>query len=105
MKRMLMAIMAVAVAVSFSAPSFAGEEKKDKKEDKADDKDADAAAKRLAIEFHRAEHIAVIGHGHGRLLEHFDALEHLVDLIGAIEKTVFRVTVEMYKTRMFHCSF
>ena len=34
MKRMLMAIMAVAVAVSFSAPSFAGEEKKDKKDEK-----------------------------------------------------------------------
>jgi hypothetical protein len=31
MKRLLMAIMAVAVAVAFSAPSFAGEEgKKDK---------------------------------------------------------------------------
>jgi hypothetical protein len=28
MKSMLMAIMAVAVAVSFSAPSFAGDEKK-----------------------------------------------------------------------------
>ena len=34
MKRMLMAIMAVAVAVTFSAPAFAGEEKKDKKEEK-----------------------------------------------------------------------
>ncbi|HSB43687.1 MAG TPA: hypothetical protein VLD60_01665 [Nitrospira sp.] len=34
MKRMLMAIMAVAVAVSFSAPSFAAEEKKDKKDEK-----------------------------------------------------------------------
>jgi len=34
MKRMLMAIMAVAVAVSFRAPSFAGEEKKDKKDEK-----------------------------------------------------------------------
>lgn len=30
MKRMLMAIMAVGVAISFSAPTFAGEEKKDK---------------------------------------------------------------------------
>ncbi len=54
MKRMLMAIMAVAVAVSFSAPSFAGEEKKkeekkggkfvemlnaDEKKDKKDKKD------------------------------------------------------------------
>jgi len=29
MKRILMAIMAVAVAVTFSAPAFAGEEKKE----------------------------------------------------------------------------
>ena len=34
MKRVLLAVMAVAVAVSFSAPSFAGEEKKDQKEEK-----------------------------------------------------------------------
>jgi hypothetical protein len=34
MKRMLMAVMAVAVAVSFSAPSFAGEEKKEQKDQK-----------------------------------------------------------------------
>lgn len=32
MKRMLMAVMAIAVAVTFSAPSFAGD--KDKKEEK-----------------------------------------------------------------------
>ena len=32
MKSMLMAIMAVAVAVTFSAPAFAGEEGKDKKD-------------------------------------------------------------------------
>jgi len=34
MKRMLMAIMAVAVAFAFSAPSFAGEEGKKDKEKK-----------------------------------------------------------------------
>ena len=34
MKGMLMAIMAVAVAVTFSAPAFAGEEGKDKKDEK-----------------------------------------------------------------------
>jgi hypothetical protein len=34
MKSMLMAIMAVAVAVTFSAPAFAGEEGKDKKDEK-----------------------------------------------------------------------
>ena len=34
MKRILMAIMAVAVAVTFSAPSFAGDEKTEKKDEK-----------------------------------------------------------------------
>ena len=34
MKSMLMAIMAVAVAVTFSAPAFAGEERKDAKDEK-----------------------------------------------------------------------
>jgi hypothetical protein len=33
MKRMLMAIMAVAIAVTFSAPAFAGDDK-DKKDEK-----------------------------------------------------------------------
>ena len=36
MKSMLMAIMAVAVAISFSAPSFADEGKKGKKDEKKD---------------------------------------------------------------------
>jgi hypothetical protein len=31
MKRILMAVMALAVAVTFSAPAFAGEEKKEEK--------------------------------------------------------------------------
>jgi Ni/Co efflux regulator RcnB len=34
MKSMLMAIMAVAVAVTFSAPAFAGEGKEEKKDEK-----------------------------------------------------------------------
>jgi hypothetical protein len=34
MKSMLMAIMALAVAVTFSAPSFAGDEKSEKKDEK-----------------------------------------------------------------------
>ncbi len=34
MTRVFIAVMAVAVAVSFSAPSFAGEEKKEKKDEK-----------------------------------------------------------------------
>lgn len=36
MKRLLMAILAVAVAISFSAPSFAGEEGKKEKKGKKD---------------------------------------------------------------------
>ena len=34
MTRVFITVMAVAVAVSFSAPSFAGEEKKEKKDEK-----------------------------------------------------------------------
>ena len=34
MKRMLMGMMAVAVAIAFSAPAFAGEEKKEMKDEK-----------------------------------------------------------------------
>ncbi len=34
MKRMIMAIMAVAVAMTFSAPAFAGDEKTEKKDEK-----------------------------------------------------------------------
>ena len=34
MKRLMMAIMAMAVAVTFSAPSFAGDEKSEKKDEK-----------------------------------------------------------------------
>ena len=34
MKSMVMAIMAVAVAVTFSAPAFAGDEKSEKKDEK-----------------------------------------------------------------------
>jgi hypothetical protein len=34
MKSLVMALMSVAVAVTFSAPAFAGDEKKDKKDEK-----------------------------------------------------------------------
>jgi hypothetical protein len=35
----------------------------------------------------------MIGHGHRRLLERFDALEKLIDLVGAVEQAVFGVAV------------
>ncbi len=58
MKSILMAIMAVAVAVTFSAPAFAGEEKKKEEKkgghvvvygDEKKDKKARAKAKALAM--------------------------------------------------------
>ena len=62
----------------------------------------DAVADRLAIEFHRAEHVAVIGHGDGRLLERLDTLEQFVDLVGAVQETVFSMAMKMNETRVFH---
>ncbi len=57
---------------------------------------------RFAIKLYGAEHVAVIGHGDGRLLERFDALEKLIDLVGAVQKTVFGMAVKMNETGMFH---
>jgi hypothetical protein len=67
----------------------------------ADDR-LDAVTDRLAVKFHSAEHVAVVGHGNGRLPERFDAIEQFVDLVRAIQQTIFGVTVEMNETRMFH---
>ena len=49
----------------------------------ADDR-LDATALGLAVKFDGAEHIAMIGHRHRRLVERLDALEHLIDLVGAV---------------------
>ena len=51
MKRMLMAIMAVAVAVTFSAPSFADETKKPK-EEKTEKKDKPKAVQMIYADDH-----------------------------------------------------
>src|SRR5688500_4422436 len=67
----------------------------------ADDR-LDTVAHRLAIKLDSAEHVAVVGHGHGRLFERFDALEQLIDLVGAVQKTVFGMAVKMNETGMFH---
>ena len=67
----------------------------------ADDR-LDAVAHRFAIKLDGAEHVAVIGHRHGGLLERFDAFEELVYLVGAIQQTIFGMTVKMNETRVFH---
>jgi len=41
----------------------------------------------------------VIGHGHGRLLERFDTLEELVNLVRAIQQAIFGMTVKMNEAR------
>jgi hypothetical protein len=47
----------------------------------------------------------VVGHGDGRLLKRFDALEQFIDFVRAIQQTIFGVTVKMNETRMFHCRY
>ena len=58
----------------------------------ADDR-FDAVAHRFAIKLDGAEHVAMIGHGNRRLFERLDALEQLVDFIGAVQEAVFGMAV------------
>ena len=53
----------------------------------------DSFVQRLAIKFDGAEHVAVVGHGHRRLLERFNALEKLIDLVGPVEQAIFSVAM------------
>ena len=73
--------------------------------DLATDDRLDAVAHRFAIKLDGAEHVAVIGHGHGRLLERFDALEELVNLVRAIQQAIFGMTVKVNEARVFHQSY
>ena len=59
----------------------------------------DAGVLGLAVELDRAEHIAVIGHGHGRLPERFDLLDERIDLICAVKQTVLGMEMEMDEWR------
>ena len=59
----------------------------------------DACLFGLAVELDRTEHIAVIGHGYGRLIEGFDLSNKRLDLIGTVKKTELRVKMEMNKRR------
>ena len=63
--------------------------------DFATDDRLDAVAHCLAIKLYGAEHVAIIGHGDGRLLELLNALEQLIDLVRAIKQTIFAMTMKM----------
>ena len=59
----------------------------------------DAGVLGLSVELDGSEHVAVIGHGHGRLSERFDLLDERIDLIRAVEKTVLGMEMEMDELR------
>jgi hypothetical protein len=42
-------------------------------------------AHRFPVKFDGAEHVAMVGHRHSRLLQRLDALKKLVNFIGAVE--------------------
>jgi hypothetical protein len=46
-------------------------------------------------EMHRAKDIAMVGHGHGRHAEFFDAMDQLLDVASAIEQRVVAVQVQV----------
>ena len=73
--------------------------------DLATDNRLNTVAHRFAIKLDGPEHVAVIGHGHGRLLERFDTLEELVNLVRAIQQAIFGMTVKMNEARVFHQSY
>src|SRR6476661_9218587 len=55
----------------------------------------DADLFRFAVELDGAEHVAMIGHRHGRLSEGLDLLNQRFNLIGAVEKTELGVQMQV----------
>jgi len=53
----------------------------------------------FAIELDRAEHVAMVGHGHGRLTERLDLLHERLDLIRAVEEAELGMQMEMDEGR------
>lgn len=60
----------------------------------ADDR-LDAYILRFAIKLHRSEHVAMIGHGHRRLVEGFNLFDERFDLIRTVEKAKLCVEMKM----------
>ena len=64
----------------------------------ADDR-FDACFFGFAVELDRPEHVAMVGHRHGRLIERFDLLDERLDLIRAVEQTELGMEMEMNEGR------
>ncbi len=53
-------------------------------------------------ECHRAEDVAVVGHGHGGHVQFLDALDQALDVAGAVEHGVVGVKMKMDELRLRH---
>ena len=59
------------------------------------DERANAGLVRFFLELPRTEHVAVIGDGESGLLEFESPLYQVIDSVGAVEKRVLGMTMEM----------
>ena len=53
---------------------------------------------RRLVEINTAVHDPMIGNGNGRLTQLLDPVHHAADTASAVQKTVFRMNMKMYKT-------
>ena len=54
------------------------------------------------MECHRAEDVAVVGHGHRRHVKFLDAADEALDVACAVEQGVVGVKMEMDELRLGH---
>ena len=62
----------------------------------------DPGRHRLPVELHRAEHVAVVGHGDGRLPQALGPLDQRGDLVGAVQQAVLGVAMKVYEVVHSH---
>ena len=53
----------------------------------------------FAVELDGPEHVAMVGHRHGRLTKGFDLLDQGLNLIGAVQQTELGVEMKMHEGR------
>ncbi len=53
----------------------------------------------FAVELDGPEHVAMVGHGHSRLIKRFNLLDERLDLIRAVQETELGMEVEMHEGR------
>ena len=65
----------------------------------AADDGLDAGVFGFSVELDGAEHVAMVGHRHGRLIERFDLLNERLDLIRAVQETELGMEMEVDELR------